>query len=83
MRALDPDVAWGLPEQLAAAQVDLLAILAWLTQNQGRKHPTARPPRVIRPGVEPETRRIGTPMDRDAAVAILDRYRPQEASDGD
>lgn len=54
-RALDPDRAWGLTEQLLAALVDETRSGWWLWEtSKVRKRDRRKPPQPIpRPGVEP------------------------------
>ena len=81
MRALNPDIAWGLPEQLLAGVVD---VLTWANyQRAGGKGPKPKP--VPRPGVKANTRRYGrTSLPPVEARRILDAYRRGDyATEGD
>jgi len=75
----DPETAaWGLAEQLSAAQTDALNMLAWMYANRNQRHPTARPKRIRRPGVDDGApRRLGTALPRDEAVARLAQLAPK------
>lgn len=62
-RATDPDHIWGLPEQLLAGVVDLLAVGNWQRGQMPRRD---YPKPIPRPGVEPESTTYGSqplPMD--------------------
>lgn len=57
------DVVWGLTDHLLATTIDVLNIANWQRENQGRKKgqtPTRKPKRMPRPGVEDETKSIGS-----------------------
>lgn len=79
MRAIDPDTVWGLSEQLAASQIDMLAQLGWLYASAHSKGRVPRPKQIPRPGVEPATTRLGdtAALDQDDVRAFLDRFRPE------
>jgi len=52
---------WSRTEMLLARICEGIEVLAWLTANGGKpkSKQTERPKRIVRPGVEPDERRIG------------------------
>lgn len=82
VRAVEPELAaWGLAEELAAAQIDAVNTLTWVELNRNRKHPTPRPKRIRRPGVDDGVARLGTALPRDEAVARLSKLAPKVGAD--
>lgn len=59
--ALSPDGGWSRTDMLLARLCEGIELLIWVECNKGRKRSnmSPRPPRIPRPGVEPDRRRIG------------------------
>lgn len=75
-RAMNPDTwRWGIPEHLAAMQVDLLRWLQWSkTKDATRKPPRNMPKPIPRPGVE-EKQKAANDRFKDVEAVPLDELK--------
>lgn len=59
--SMSPMGGWSRTDMLLARICEGIEVLAWIEANKGAKksRATKRPPRIERPGVEPDVKRIG------------------------